>query len=84
MGMTMQTTTCTRLFGKEDGCDPGIEALGLSVRIEVGEWDLVIFASAIENDGWRAKTLDDRLPDLVRALSLMVDLRAGERRQEAS
>ena len=75
--MTMQTTACNRLFGKEDGRDLGIEAFGLSVRIEVGQWDTVISASPVADDGWCGVPLDERLPDLIRALTLMMELRAG-------
>ncbi len=75
-------TAAARLYGNGDGLDPGIEAFGLSVRIEVGRWDIVVSASPIADGGWREVPLDQRLPDLMRALSLMVELRAGGPRQD--
>jgi len=66
------------LYGKQDGsgAGAGIEAFGLSIRLEVGKWDMVVSASPIADDGWCGVSLDDRLPELVRALTLMMELRA--------
>lgn len=67
------------LYGTPDGsgAGAGIDAFGLLIRIEVGQWDTVISASPVADDGWCGVPLDDRLPDLVRALTLMIELRAG-------
>lgn len=73
------TTGPARLYGNGDGLDPGIEAFGLSVRIEVGEWVVAVSVSPLDDTAWRGVPLDERLPDLVRALVLMVELRAGAR-----
>lgn len=83
--MIAPAITPARLYGKADGsgAGAGIEAFGLLVTIEVGKWDTVISASPVADDGWVGVSLDERLPDLVRALNLMMELRAGGRRQEA-
>lgn len=83
--MIASTTAPVRLYGRQDGSGPGagIEAFGLLVNIEVGKWDVVVSASPVADDGWCAATLDQRLPDLVRALKLMMEIRAEGPRQEA-
>lgn len=81
--VTASVLAPARLYGNGDGLDPGIEAFGLSVRIEVGEWDLAVSAIPVADDGWRGVPLDERLPDLIRALNLLAELRAGGPRQTA-
>ena len=77
IGGPLSSQPPARLYGKPDGsgAGAGIEAFGLSVQIEVGKWDTVISASPVADDGWCGVPLDDRLPELVRALTLMMELR---------
>lgn len=77
--VSIKLDPAAHFYGTKDGSGSGagIEAFGLLVRIEVGEWDTVVSASPVDENAWCGTTLNQRLPNLVRVLNLMMGVQAN-------